>query len=639
MLRVVTVSSREERANADALAALVRKSWPWIEGSATEHVTIAAGLRLVRESDLLLTFVFDRPRHIGPVTCRDGSLWSGEIQAGAIVVEVKLLDTSRMSAVGNDLRPAYGDRQHGTVLEQLHGQVLGIVGFLRRYSVEACFVHGIAWMRGITEAELLAGNATLSPRILGSDVSFEQMLAAAAGEHRAIGEPQNESYRKSVAFLEERLTREREMTARDLARLDRLTTEVLVRDVLDDAIAHVGTHQVRLVGRAGSGKSTTLALMARRVAQRERARVLFLTYQRVLRGELEHLVRTIAQGSGIPAGSIVVETMFEVLLAAFVELGGIVPATPKGTTDYIALPNALRTFIDERGTEALASDAAALRELYPERFAFDYVFVDEAQDWRTPERDLLRALFPPERTVLADGLDQFAQRQSLCDWSANVPRSLRYVRELNRSLRMSANVARFVTAFAGAMGYVDWKIQSHPELVGGRVIIARAGVDRAALLARVLEIAAAAGVSPGDCLIATPPRMSGDSQPPAHVTIRSELTADGFTTWDATDEQTRVLKRQPEDVPLVPYGSLRGLEGWATVLVGLDRAYENKRRHPNLEPDETATPDDVARNLVLLAVTRAAHILVITIADDASPVTAWIEEAASACGEDVVEWS
>jgi hypothetical protein len=637
MIDVVMVSSREERTNAEALAALVRKTWPWIEGSSAERMTIAAGLRIVRETDLLLTFVFDRPRRVGPILCRSGRSWSGDVQAGAIVIEVKAHDCSRLRAIANDLRPHYsGTRLHETVLEQLGNQILGMKHFQQRYSVEHCFVHGLAWMRGATDAELLAGNPHLSESILGSDASFAQMIAAAASAHGSIGEPQTAAYCSGVTFLTERLTREREMSARDLARLDRLTTEVLVRDVVDDMMNHLGTHQVRLVGRAGSGKSTTLALVARRVAVREQARILFLTYQRVLRGELEHLVRTIAQGSGIAAGSIVVETMFDVLLAAFAEFGGSIPAAPDGTIDYVALPAALRTFTAARGIDAIARDAAVLRELDPQRFAFDYVFVDEAQDWRPEERDLLRALFPPERTVLADGLDQFAQRQSRCNWSSDVPHEKRYVRQLNRSLRMSQNVAHFVTAFARAMGHADWSVQPHSELVGGRIIIARPGADRGVLLGHVLEIARAAGISPGDCLVATPPRM-GHSRHPAHLEIRGELAEQGFTAWDATDEQTRVLARQPHDVPLVPYGSLRGLEGWATVLVGLDRAYANKLDHPNLEADETATPSHVARNAMLLAVTRAAHVLAITIDDDASPVVPWIEEAARACGNDVVE--
>jgi len=38
---------------------------------------------------------------------------------------------------------------------------------------------------------------------------------------------------------------------------------------------------------------------------------------------------------------------------------------------------------------------------------------------------------------------------------------------------MSANVGAFVTALAGAMGFHDWRVQPHPELTGGRVILAR----------------------------------------------------------------------------------------------------------------------------------------------------------------------
>ena len=48
MLRVVTVSSAFEKANADRLAALVRAAWPGIDSAPNDEVTIAAGLKLVR---------------------------------------------------------------------------------------------------------------------------------------------------------------------------------------------------------------------------------------------------------------------------------------------------------------------------------------------------------------------------------------------------------------------------------------------------------------------------------------------------------------------------------------------------------------------------------------------------------------
>ncbi|MGZ5165470.1 MAG: hypothetical protein ACXWCQ_33655, partial [Burkholderiales bacterium] len=491
MLRVVTVSSRCERENAERLAEVIRAGWPGIESSQGDLVTIAAGLKLVRESDLLVTFDLERPR--------DG------VQAGAIVIEAKRLDRSRLESVGNDLRPHYSNGSlHETVLGQLKDQITGICRLLDRYDRPRCYIHSLAWMLGASRAELHEQAPDLSPFILGSDATWAQMLAAAAEEHRSIAEFAPAAYREAVRFVTDRLTRERRLSARDLAKLDRFTTEVLVRDVIDDVMNHIGKEQVRLQGWAGSGKSTTLALIARRVVQRDGARVLFLTYQRVLRGELEHLVRTIAGPSGLPARSIVVTTMFDLLVDLYTQLGGAVPIKPDGAIDYVALPKAVEAFIKQRGAASLAADARTLRELEPDRFDFDYVFVDEAQDWRPSERDLLRLLFPPEATVLADGLDQFAQRQSRCDWTSDTPRP-RYVRQLNRSLRMSENVATFVTAFARALGYHDWGITPHPELIGGRVILASQASFGESAFARALAIAQEANVSPGDCLIAVPP--------------------------------------------------------------------------------------------------------------------------------------
>jgi hypothetical protein len=638
MLRVLTVSSRSERSNADHLARLVIEAWPGIMATQTERVTIAAGLKLVRETDLLVTFEFDAPRAIAPRIRRNGTHWPGGlVQAGAIVIECKALDASRLISVGNDLRPIYaGKRAAHTVLDQLKSQVDGITMVLNRYSVERCFIHGLAWMTGATEAELLAQAPALSPFILGSDVTWEGILAAAAIEHASIATPANDAYRAAVRFATERLTRERRLSARDVAKLDRFTTEVLARDVAGDLMEKLGTHQIRLVGGPGSGKSTTLALVAKRALERDDARILFLTYHHALRNELEHLIRTILGPTAAPPEGIVVSTLHDFLLPFFVELGGDVPLTAHGTTDYGALPAAIGDFLNVRGGATLRNDAASLRELMPQQYAFDYAFIDEAQDWRPELRDLLRLLFPAATLVLADGVDQFAQRQTRCDWTGGVPKEQRYVRQLNRSLRMSANVARFVTAFARAMGYDDWRVDAHPDLTGGRVILAPDASDPT-LIERVLAIASEAGVSAGDCLIAVPPTLVETGPDGKRARIAAALAESGNDVWDATDERVRVTARQPAEIAIVPYGSIRGLEGWAAVLLDLDAWDANRLRHPNVEAGETTSADDVARRALLLALTRAAHVLVITTSDPASRAAQWLEEAAAESGEDIIE--
>ena len=405
MLRVLTVSSQNERANADRLAQLIRDAWPGIFSTQTERVTVAAGLKLVRESDVLVTFDFDEPRRLEPQTLRDGTTWpGGDVQAGAIVIECKALDRSRLISVGNDLRPVYGVKPaYHTVLEQLKSQIDGIVSVLERYGRERCFIHGLAWMRGVTGAELLEQAPAISPFILGSDATWVEMLAAAAQEHASIANPAGESYRSAVRFATERLTRERRLSARDAAKLDRFTTETVARDVAGDVMAKLGTHNVRLVGGPGSGKSTTLALVAKRVVERDAARVLFLTYHHVLRSELEHLVGSILGPAGTSGEHIVVSTLHDFLLPFFAELGGDVPLAADGRTDYAALPAAIAAFLGSRPTDELRKDADALRELLPLEYNFDYAFVDEAQDWRPELRDLLFLLFPSASMVLADG--------------------------------------------------------------------------------------------------------------------------------------------------------------------------------------------------------------------------------------------
>jgi hypothetical protein len=638
MLRVLTVSSQNERANADRLAQLIRDAWPGILSTQTERVTVAAGLKLVRESDVLVTFDFDEPRRLEPQTLRDGTTWpGGDVQAGAIVIECKALDRSRLISIGNDLRPVYGVKPaYHTVLEQLKSQIDGIVSVLERYGRERCFIHGLAWMRGVTGAELLEQAPAISPFILGSDATWLEMLAAAAQEHASIASPAGESYRSAVRFATERLTRERRLSARDAAKLDRFTTETVARDIAGDVMAKLGTHNVRLVGGPGSGKSTTLALVAKRVVERDAARVLFLTYHHVLRSELEHLVGSILGPAGTSGEHIVVSTLHDFLLPFFAELGGDVPLAADGRTDYAALPAAIAAFLGSRPTDELQKDAEALRELLPLEYNFDYAFVDEAQDWRPELRDLLFLLFPSASMVLADGVDQFAQRQSRCDWTHGVPKEVRYVRNLNRSLRMSANVAAFVTGFARAMGYNDWRVDTHPDLVGGRVVLAANALDPL-LYERLFEITKDAGVSIGDCLIAVPPTLVESSDGIRHAKVAEILKTLRMDVWDASDDRVRLTPRQSDEVAIVPYASIRGLEGWAAVLLDLDEWDSNRLRHPNVEAGESATADDVARRALLLAVTRAAHVLVVTTRDPQSRVARWLEEAAIETGGDIVE--
>lgn len=49
---------------------------------------------------------------------------------------------------------------------------------------------------------------------------------------------------------------------------------------------------------------------------------------------------------------------------------------------------------------------------------WDYVLIDEAQDWSNLERDIVLKLFDKGKIIVADGGQQFVRRINVCDWSA-----------------------------------------------------------------------------------------------------------------------------------------------------------------------------------------------------------------------------
>ncbi len=126
---------------------------------------------------------------------------------------------------------------------------------------------------------------------------------------------------------------------------------------------------------------------------------------------------------------------------------------------------------------------------------------------------------------------------------------------------------------------------------------------------------------------------------PRRSTVGEELRERGHEVWDACDEAVRdVLPESDAAVRIVQYHSARGLEGWATVAFGLDELYANKLKHPNLAPGEHASAEDVAKRWLMIALTRAAHVLVVTVENEASPVAGWLRAAAARMPDDVVEW-
>lgn len=632
MLKVHIISPQNEIRVVERLAEQIRRAWPDIAQSAMDSIDLLVGVRCETDVDLLVAINLAKPRDFPAPHV-------GRVQHALIAIEIKQLDASRFVRLSNQLFADYG---HGperrSVADQARDAAYGVKAFAQRSGFPRLFVHGLAWLTEVEQSEL----RDIDSAVVAGSAGWLGLLTAAATQNDVLFARDDAETSRGVRAVRDRFLNRRQLSAQDRRKAAQLAQDVAAREIVDVLAPVAGTKMIRLAGRGGSGKTTALALLANRLATLHGSRVLFLTFHHALRGDILHLLESIPGARGLLGDRIRVETATGFLLGVLQALNGRVPILPDGKVDYATLDAAYAAATTELGGGADGEMASALREIDPERFEWDHVLIDEAQDWTDAERDLLRAVFGHCRIVIADGLEQLVRRQTPCDWLSAIPRAELQQRVLGDSLRMLRNVALFANAFARAAGFVDWRVKPRDDLPGGRIIVAVGPDAASAALVRAMSLAAEAGkADPVDCLVCVPyTDIERHQDGSRRARFTAHIEAAGFSAWDACDATTRTTAPASTDVwRIVQYDSCRGLEGWVTLALDLDDLYAQKLKHPNYHRDDHE--DDVelvARRWLLIPLTRAVHTLIITIRDPASPVAAMLREAADTMPPGVVEW-
>jgi hypothetical protein len=637
MISIHPISPENEMTIAERLRDEISTVWPDVATSKRDHIDILVGVRTDVDVDLLVLVNLERAREIPRQRRRpSGTSPAAFVTTAVIVIEVKQLDYDCYDRIGNQLFPIYqGRREDRSVSKQANDAALGVSTLARRYG-RGPFVHNVAWLTGVDDAAL----RDIEANVVGRSATWYQILDAAAQQRPFRENAELAVLREDIFTVKRILLNRRRESRRDRSRVEALSRNLASRAAVDALVSRAGFAQIRLIGRGGSGKTTSLALLAVQLAGSGQ-RVLILTFHHTLRSDIAHLVQSLGAKMGVRTDRIVVETMMNFVLSALDGLGAHVPKN--GTQpDWGALDGVLNetssTMFGDPSTRT--GDIGRLIDSNPGRFAWDLIFVDESQDCSDGERDFLRALYGHKRLVLADGVDQLVRRQYACDWNVGVPEGERVVHRLETSLRMMRNIACFVNCFARALDFPMWYIAPQDQLPGGRVIIAVGEVDSGELLRTVVASAQARDADPADCLICLPP-TSANQDP-----VRERLLAAGddakIALWDGTDPAMRAnAVADTSAVRLVRYESCRGLEGWITVALDVDDFMRNKLRYPNQSAsDPQIEPEIVANRWLLIPLTRAVQTLVIVVRDPQAPVIGRLRAALedSDLPAKVVEW-
>ncbi len=638
-----------EYAAAIALQQRITAAWPDLATHSDQHLALIVAAKCYGEPvcDLDLVLLLDLTRAPRPLPIQ-GAGPTVLLASACVIIEVKHHARDNVRFLGNQVEVRYRDRWHN-VSEQSFKQRFALKDYLAARQIAPPFIVNLIWLRTIPQRDLPAGPHD----IIGSDATWETVLARlrdlytpypmASGARRIhAGGAMSEviQYFTTVQAPQPTLLEQQKMTG-----VIRATRTITAAATVPAYVAKLGQQLLIFQGRGGTGKTASLLKLATALYEHQQARILILTYNRALVADIKRLLTLLGIHDGTARQSISVQTAHAFFHQLLYGLGVIPPQCP----DFLEHYDAYKAEALDR-LRALppgsTSHLESLIQVRTEAFSWDYLFIDEAQDWPADERDLLFAVDDYRRFVLDDGLDQLIRGQSI-DWRAHIDKQQSQVVTLRKSLRLKAGVCAFVNAFATHVGLTDWLVEPFGTEAGRVIIVEGYYAQSQALHRDLLQQHVAQQRAPIDMLFCVPPRLVRKAaQGESGSVITEVLERWGHRCWDATHAQTsRRYPTDPEQVRIVPYDSCRGLEAWTVVHLGFDELYTYKVN--TFVPPDAAREDrffdrDAAARAsalrwLMIPLTRAVHTLVLQIKTVDHPVGR-ILAAIAAQHPELVEW-
>lgn len=398
---------------------------------------------------------------------------------------------------------------------------------------------------------------------------------------------------------------------------------------MEELMRGVGDRLTIMSGRAGTGKTIQLLRLAFHLANPSNGkRCLLLTYNNALVCDIKRLI----DFSNIPLdmdGRTVsiqtVDSFFIQLMVMFeiVNKGDLKPSSSDYKRTFDA---ALDRFYDSLLRALNEEDIQALKDMSECRIDWDYVLIDEGQDWPDLHKKVLFKLYGPRRIVVADGVDQFMMSSRKQEWSDGLEKRLYMKRdEMKVNLRQKSNLVEFLNVFSYELN-LGWSIKRN-NIPGGQIDIHQQYNDR--LHEEYRLHCKNSGCESYDILILVPPSMVETNQNgESHYKKAAAYKQAGIKFFDGTNDANRHRYPDKDQARLFQYDSCRGLEAWVTVCYQLDELIkykmattdENEIRNRYQGFDISQGIKKYVYTWILMPLTRPVDRLVITLKDPQSEI-------------------
>ena len=545
---------------------------------------------------------------------RDGT----PIHSFVLVVEVKQHSPDLIRFDGTIVRVRY-DGRWADATNQCDEQTWA----LKRYQAgayrgkrarEATFVQRAIWLARAPASAFDGEPARSSVPVHFADLRWDDLVAGFVPNRNQVrtlvDHPDHPEYH-SVETLRAHLTHQVRPTRLDLRRINALTQSRFDSEKTA-YIQNLGSGLLVLRGRGGTGKTFALMQIALHLA-RQGKRTVMITYNHGLIADINRALHFIREKEPLLSPLPEIMTRYAFIQSVFERKFGYI-------AEYIVRRHI--SSIEEREgvrLDALLNDRSFLEKFVPGECAgewrywcdvckrrdergmsrwrdicnldggdvseFDFIFIDEGQDWTDEQRDLMFRICGPERVVVADGVDQFVG-QDRCNWDrGDIPINRRH--GLRASRRTKAATCQTVAEIAREIGLSDWDLEPDPDAQGGRFTVivepdARRAVERGLDILESDQRGDSA-LKAVDSLVCLPAAAMAKGISYASI-FDAAVEARARDSWRGFDDEGRRLYPVRDgQLRAVQYSSCRGMEGWTTLCLGLDVFFEFQAKHPRID--------------------------------------------------------
>ena len=554
-----------------------------------------------------------------------------EIKDFCIIIELKDHDPS--SLYFDNFGTLFAEYRDGikNVTNQSEKQKYALKNFIERNTNHRSpLIVNMIWARQVGNYQQI--NGFKNNNLLVSKFSFKEMIerAVRSTDNFVPKEAKNGSYYLSSSFINlkevdmlfnffrEEKKRIGSITAR---KVSEITT-----DYIDEQIAKIDTTKdiTLLQGKAGTGKTSKILRLAYYLQKEENARCLILTYNKALVGDIKRLLAFSDVSDQLDYRTVSIQTMqsfFVQIMKGFAEDLDI-KFNKNFEEDY---SEGLKKLFEYINAEIINEEDIAQKKKRVPGLSWDYVFVDEGQDWKDEEKYILMKFYKNGRLIVADGEDQIVRGIIPQNWLIDLNKEQYENYSSSVCLRQKNNLVKFSIAFAKELG-IKWKIFEAPKGMEGGKIIIRKGELKEKDIKTLLNECISAGNEAYDLVFFVPPTLVDKKE--KTCTLKADFDSWSIPVFDGTNADERDGYATTKQVRLYQYDSCRGLEGWIAVAVNLDEFVEYKKddyiNHDVENPLILNSFEDRRRIYIqrwlMMVITRPIDTLIITIKDPNSKI-------------------